>query len=90
MSNNVNKSRNRIKKYYSPLERRNFQFLLSKKGDYSNITLQFKGHDNSIKNMNTNDAFFKDINNKRLSINEIIENINALNHDFTTKEFTIL
>jgi hypothetical protein len=76
-------------RYYSPLEKHNFKRLLSMRSDFSNVMITFRNHDKSVRVLNTNPSFFKTEDNKRLPINKIIENINALKHDLNAKDYIL-
>lgn len=78
------------KKRYFPLEERNnFKKLISKKGNFSNVTLTFENYDGSKLQTDTNDSFFQNEQGSQLPLNKVMENINALKHDYRAKNVTI-
>lgn len=77
------------KPYYPPQERNNFKTLLNSKGDYSKLVITFMFPDGSKKKMDTNPEFFKDIKGRPLKLNEIIQNINSLKHDFQATSYSL-
>jgi hypothetical protein len=85
----MKKGQQGAKRYFPVEERKNFKKLISKKGEYEGTTLTFEHHDGSKKVTETNDSFFKDVNGEMLPPNKVMENVNALKHDYNANNVII-
>ena len=74
---------------FRSLTKQNFQKLISLKGNYENVSITFRNHDKTYRVLKTNPLFFKNNAGRLLTVTKIIENINALKHDMSAKEYII-
>lgn len=74
---------------FSQLDRSNYNSLVVKNNDYSDIVITFENHDGSKRVLNANEEFFKKEIGGNLRISEIIQKINTLKHDFNAKSYQI-